>query len=317
MGRSQTIHQVLAALESAPLSIAPQPNSALCIRPAHPSDKDAVLAFCSHTWDDQKDYIDSVWDRWLADDRSIMLVATLNSIPVAMGRGLLVGDREAWLEGIRVDRRYRRQGIFRQLEAKLYDYLQKHGARVCRTCIASNNEVMTAIALRSNYRVVTPYTIYSGPSITSPSISSPPIFSQARTLCPSSESEINQWSDRQSTAPLYVYRGAKWQALTAEQLGKLQQRDRLWSFHYNGKFTGLFVQSEMENPDGSLWVGLCDVWGHEAVFYQELRRLSDRLGFQSVSGFFPANVMLHAKLLRAGYRRSIPFQYIVYQCQIG
>ena len=73
----------------------------------------------------------------------------------------------------------------------------------------------------------------------------------------------------------------------------------------------------MENPDGSLWVGLCDVWGHEVVFYEELRRLSDRLGFQSISGFFPANIRLHSNLLRAGYRRSIPFQYIVYQHQIG
>ncbi len=288
------------------MSIAPQPSSVIS-RPAQPSDKDAVLAFCSNTWDDQEDYIDSVWDRWLADDHSIMLVATLNSIPVAMGRGLLLGDREAWLEGIRVDRRYRRQGIFRQLETKLYNSLQERGARIYRTCIASNNNVMTAIALHSNYRVVTPYTIYSGPSISSP----------ARTLCPSSESEINQWSDRQSTAPLYVCRGAKWQTLTAGKLGKLLQRDRLWSFRYNGEFAGLFVQSEMDNPDGSLWVGLCDVWSHEAVFYKELRHLSDRLGFQTVSGFFPANIRLHSNLLRADYRRSIPFQYIVYQRQIG
>ncbi|MEM9569230.1 MAG: GNAT family N-acetyltransferase [Cyanobacteria bacterium P01_E01_bin.34] len=294
------------------MSFAPQSHSAICIRPAQPSDKDAVLAFCSNTWDDQEDYIDSVWDRWLAAERSILLVATLNEMPVAMGRGLLMGDREAWLEGIRVERQYRRQGIFRQLEVQLYDRLQAAGARICRTCIASNNKVMTAIGLRSHYRVVTPYSIYSGPSDSSSSISSPDY-----ALYPSAESEINQWNERQSTAPLYVCRGAKWQALTTDQLSKLQQLARLWSFHYNGIFSGLFVQSEMENPDGSLWVGLCDVWSYEAVFYGELRRLSARLGFQTVRGFFPANVELHTNLLRAGYQRSINFQYIVYQRQLG
>lgn len=295
----------ITALDTPRLPIAPHPPTSptIHIRPAQPSDKDAVLAFCRTTWDDQEDYIDSVWDRWLADKNGVMLVATFNKIPVAIGRVLMMSDREAWLEGIRVDRHYRRQGIYRQLEAKLYVYLQQQKARICRTCIASNNEVMTAIALRSNYRVVTPYTIYAAPSISEPT----------RNLSLSSESDLKRWSDRQPSSPLYVCQGAKWQALTPIQLSDLHQRDCLWSFHYNDEFAGLFVKSEMENPDGSLWVGLCDVWSNEAAFYEELRRLSDRLGFQQMCGFFPANPALHATLLKAGYRQSISFQYILYQ----
>lgn len=295
---------VLRCLEFFLLPIAPQtiPSSNLCIRTAQPSDKDAVLAFCRNTWDDQDDYIDSVWDRWIADNAGVMLVATLNDIPVAMGRGLMMSDREAWLEGIRVDRRYRRHGIFRQLEAKLYAHLQERGARICRTCIASNNEVMTAIARRSNYRLVTPYTLYTAPAIAEP----------ASALLLSTDSELRQWWNlRLAHPPLYVCRGAKWQALTQVQFRAL--RDRLWSFYYNDKFSGLFVQSEMENPDGSLWVGLCDVWSQEVEFYEQLRRLGDRLGFQQVIGFFPANDKLHVSLLRAGYRRTIEFQFNVYQ----
>ena len=36
------------------------------IRPARPEDREAVLAFCMHTWD-WGDYIESVWDEWLHD----------------------------------------------------------------------------------------------------------------------------------------------------------------------------------------------------------------------------------------------------------
>ncbi|MGK7910279.1 MAG: GNAT family N-acetyltransferase [Synechococcus sp.] len=296
---------VCHTLESALLPITPQPipSPNLGIRPALPSDKDAVLAFCRTTWDDQVDYIDQVWDRWIDDSRGVMLVATLNKIPVAVGRGLMMSDREAWLEGIRVDRHYRRQGIFRQLEANLYDRLQERGARIYRTCIASNNEVMTEIARRSNYQTVTPYTIYTAPTIHEP----------ARDLSPTTEFELRQWSDRNTNPPLYVCRGAKWQTLTPSQLKNLRHRDCLWSFHQNGEFAGLFVQSEMENPDGSLWVGLCDIWKREYEFYGALRRLAERLGFTQVCGFFPANSQLHATLLTAGYSQSISFQYIVYR----
>ena len=261
------------------------------------------MAFCRTTWDDQEDYIDSVWDRWLADKNGFMLVATLDEIPVAIGRVLMMNEHEAWLEGIRVDRRYRRQGIFRQLEAKLYKYLQQKGARICRTCIASNNKVMTAIARRSNYRAVSPYSIYTAPSISKPT----------SNLSLSSKVEQQQWCIRHFIPPLYVCRGAKWQTLDLTQLSKLHQRARLWSFRHGGKFVGLFVQSEMENPDGSLWVGLCDVWRNETMFYKELRRLSDRLGFQKVCGFFPVNASLNATLLQAGYCQVISFQYIVYR----
>ena len=262
-----------------------------------------MIAFCRKTWDDQEDYIDSAWDRWLTDENGVMLVATLDEIPVAIGRVLMMSEYEAWLEGIRVDRRYRRQGIFRQLEAKLYEQLQQLGARICRTCIASNNKVMTAIAHRSNYRSVTPYSIYTAPSISKPTFN----------LSASSKTEQQQWCDYQFTNPLYVCRGAKWQTLNPNQLSKLHQLNRLWSFQHNGEFAGLFVQSEMENPDGSLWVGLCDVWRNEATFYKELRRLSARLGFQKVCGFFPVNASLDATLLQAGYCQVISFQYIVYQ----
>ncbi|MGK7905667.1 MAG: N-acetyltransferase family protein [Synechococcus sp.] len=285
----------------------PQPISKIPIRPARESDKDAVIEFCRTTWDDQEDYIGSVWDRWLAEDGGAMLVATLDGMPVGIGRGLMLSDREAWLEGIRVDRRYRRQGIFRQLETKLYEHLLQRNARVCRICIASNNAVMTAIARRSGYRAVTAYSIYSAPAIAEPT----------RFLFLSTHSEREQWSDRRPTPPLYVCRGAKWQTLTPIQLAELVQRNRLWSFRQNGESTGLFVQSEMETPDGSLWVGHCDVWAKDSgAFYRELRCLSDRLGFKQVSGFFPTDAITHKALLNAGYQEVISFQYILYERQL-
>ncbi len=72
------------------------------IRPARAADKQAVLAFCAHTFD-WGDYLPEVWDEWLADARGQLLVATLDEVPVGVAKVTLLTPGEAWLEGLRVN----------------------------------------------------------------------------------------------------------------------------------------------------------------------------------------------------------------------
>ena len=288
------------------MEIAPQPLQSLDIRIrlAHPSDMPAVVDFCRTTWEDQADYIHSVWDRWIDDDRGILIVATLGDLPVGLGRAVVLSDREGWLEGVRVDRRYRRQGIYRQLEAYLESHLWQQKLQIVRSCILTNNPVMTDIAIRRGYQVLTSYGFYSAPAISSP----------LQCLFPSTDLDIQQWSARHPSPPLYISRGAKWQELTPTHLQSLASRGRLWSFKPGDRLEGLFVQSEMEARENSLWVGLCDSWAAARTpLFVDLRRLSHRLGFPTISGFFPADTATRSQLLAAGYSGDMSYEYGLYE----
>ncbi len=80
------------------------------IRPARSEDREAVLAFSSHTWD-WGDYIEYVWDEWLHDPQGMLFVATSDGQPVGVAHIRMLNKTEAWLEGMRVAPAFRRQGI--------------------------------------------------------------------------------------------------------------------------------------------------------------------------------------------------------------
>ena len=60
-------------------------DAALEVRPARAEDRDAVLAFCAHTWADG-DYIEFAWDNWLRDQqeqRSVLLLVAVEDLSYA------------------------------------------------------------------------------------------------------------------------------------------------------------------------------------------------------------------------------------------
>src|SRR5258708_6389370 len=108
------------------------------IRPARPEDREAVLAFCMHTWD-WGDYIESVWDEWLHDPQGKMYVATVDGKPVAVSRFRMLTPTEAWLEGMRVDPAYRQLGLAKAINDVMLAEAQRRGAAVARLMTESTN----------------------------------------------------------------------------------------------------------------------------------------------------------------------------------
>lgn len=108
------------------------------IRPARPEDREAVLAFCMHTWD-WGDYIESVWDEWLHDPQGKMYVATVDGKPVAVSRFRMLTPTEAWLEGMRVDPAYRQLGLAKAINDVMLAEAQGRGAAVARLMTESTN----------------------------------------------------------------------------------------------------------------------------------------------------------------------------------
>lgn len=147
-----------------------QPDSqgdTLEVRPARPEDRDAVLAFCAHTWDDG-DYIEHAWDDWLKeqqDQRSVLLVGLLDGTPVAINHVVMVSEDEAWAEGMRVDPAYRRRGFGAVMTSRGLVAARERGAHVTRLITAEDNHASQEMIARFRFARIAEMVRYRGPAL--------------------------------------------------------------------------------------------------------------------------------------------------------
>jgi ribosomal protein S18 acetylase RimI-like enzyme len=143
-----------------------QDTGELVVRRAQPEDRDAVLAFCAQTWDDG-DYIADVWDEWVADEHNTLLVGLLEGTPVALEHIRMVGENEAWLEGMRVDPTYRRHGFGRIMVSRGLVAAREMGATVARLITSDTNVASQKLVERFGLVKVAEMVRYSAPALKS------------------------------------------------------------------------------------------------------------------------------------------------------
>jgi len=105
-------------------------------RPALPRDAADVLEFCKGIWDGQ-DYIQYVWDEWLADARGLLVTAEYGGRAVGISKITFISQGQWWFEGFRVDPKL--QGL--KIGSHLHEYVDRwwleHGdgyARLMTSC---------------------------------------------------------------------------------------------------------------------------------------------------------------------------------------
>ncbi len=137
----------------------------IVVRPAAAADRDAVLAFCATIWDGN-DYIAYVWDAWLetAPDRGALLVAVLEERPVGVIHWRVLGDDEAWIEGIRVDPSVRRRGIGRAMLSRALAGADERGVRVARLMTDAANLASQQLIDRFGFVRVAEVARYEAPA---------------------------------------------------------------------------------------------------------------------------------------------------------
>jgi GNAT superfamily N-acetyltransferase len=114
------------------------------IRKANKSDKDEVLNFCKNTFE-WGDYIDRVWDLWENDLSGLLLVSevynndNLKFHPIAISRISICPNNLSWIEGIRVNKKYRNQGIASSLLKYMLDFGIKKGIKEASAIVSQNN----------------------------------------------------------------------------------------------------------------------------------------------------------------------------------
>lgn len=285
----------------------------LLIRPILAEDLAAVKAFCQRTWSDESDYIPHVLDRWVSASDGQVLVAVLDHEPVGMARIVKLSSTEGWWEGLRVNRDYRRLGIATALTEASIDMSRNLGFSTIRTSVKTNNTVMQSYLRKLQFVQIEDYAIYRAAAI--PQSDSglvrlkPREFTRAWTL-------IEQ-SNASSNPQFYVPSGARWRVITESALTQLLERQWVWGIACNGEIEGLFIRSEMNNPDGTLWNGLLTgtSLGQSAGLIN-MRYLAHQLGFSLVGGFFPYSQPCNRLLATAGYQLSDPHAFHLYELQV-
>src|SRR3984893_17568342 len=137
------------------------------IRDARAEDRDAVLAFCTQTWE-WRDYIEYVWDEWLHDPNGVLFVATSDGQPVGIGHMRMLTSTEAWLEGMRVDPAYRRQGLAEAINNEMLAEAMRRGAKVARLITESTNSNSIRLLERGYMRQIGAYAPYKAMPMTTP-----------------------------------------------------------------------------------------------------------------------------------------------------
>ncbi|HLJ79922.1 MAG TPA: GNAT family N-acetyltransferase [Ktedonobacterales bacterium] len=136
----------------------------LDVRPARPGDRDAVFAFCAHTWP-EGDYIPDVWDDWLADPDGALLVAVRGERPMGLVRLRMMSPEEGWIEGIRVDPAARGQGIGRVLVSRALAAAHERGATVVLLFTDHDNLPAQAIFARFGFTRIAEVVRYRAPAL--------------------------------------------------------------------------------------------------------------------------------------------------------
>ncbi|HEX6647325.1 MAG TPA: GNAT family N-acetyltransferase [Nitrososphaeraceae archaeon] len=127
-------------------------------------DKDYVLDFCKNTFS-WGDYIDRVWDIWIREHDSIFLVAVVkeNNIekPVAISHAIIIPEKIGWIEGIRVDPKYRSQKLATNMSLHILDYARKNGALYSSAIVSINNEASKGLMEKLGFKVISKWSYLS------------------------------------------------------------------------------------------------------------------------------------------------------------
>ena len=116
------------------------------VRQARAGDVDAVAAFTRDTWDDREnasDYMPTAFPQWVETDgprqRTFVLDVDDGDDVAGLLQCVLLSDREAWAQGMRVNPAYRGEGLSPRLSRAAFRWAHERGAKVCRNMVFSWN----------------------------------------------------------------------------------------------------------------------------------------------------------------------------------
>ena len=126
------------------------------LREAKASDKNFVFDFCKDTFS-WGDYIDKVWNHWIKEGHLYVLE---KENPVGICHAFF-SDNQVWIEGIRINPLFRRQGLASKLVSHVESIATKKNIHVSCMLIDTKNFSSLFMAKKLNYQTIQTWRFYS------------------------------------------------------------------------------------------------------------------------------------------------------------
>jgi GNAT superfamily N-acetyltransferase len=281
------------------------------IRFARPEDREPVLAFCKNTWS-WGDYVEYQWDDWLHNPDGRLFVATLNGQQAGIVYIRMLTAYDAWLQGLRVDPQFRRQGLAEALNnAALLEAMQR-GATYARLLIESNNTSSIRVAERIFMRKIAGFSL-----LTVTSQLNPIRVSQERTQL-ATLADLDEIIDYLNVSNIFPLAGGLyyvgWIAypITAELLKSKIDAHQVYLLRRWNRLDGLAiaeVRTERQGPQ--LSIGYIDGTAIESIslLAYNLRRQLPDLHVDSIRAYVPDILLLREALTGVEYEWDGNFFY--------
>ena len=228
--------------------------NAVELRPARWEDQTAVAALAAQIWNGE-DYLADCFADWLRETDGQFTLAIIDKQLAACNKLTRVGSSEWWLEGLRVDPRYRGIGLARLLHDYAIELARKHGNGRIRLATACDNPAVPRIALKTDF---TRQNSYLHTKLSLPTLEG---FGPAR-FAPVTADELPQFERHLTASPAFVAQGGLmedfwvWREIIP-YLGQLQTDGRLF-WHQGGERRAVLIANREEDGD-LLNVNFCGV----------------------------------------------------------
>jgi len=275
------------------------------IRSARVEDREAVLAFCTQTWN-WGDYVEYVWDQWLHNPKGQLLVAIADDKAVGVANMQMLDSTNAWLEGFRVDPAYRRQGIARALSENALLEAMRRGATHARLMVESTNEASIQLFESMHMRQVGSFMLYDAVPLTTSSERA--VREQIQLATQVDLDDIINYLNVSNLFPLVGGLYYTWFAaypITAELLDEKIAAQQIYLLRRWDRVDGLAIVDTREGSvkKNCLSLGYIDGTTIESVSliaYDLRHRLAD-LGLASIRVYAPDLILVHDALGGIGY----------------
>ena len=128
----------------------------MIIREARALDKKHIVKFCQNTFS-WGDYIQDVWDSWLSEGGLLIIE---KNIPIGVCHGVF-SKNQLWIEGIRINSDYRRQGLASNLIKRLELLACKKKISKAFMLIDTENSTSLLMAQQLGYKIYQTWKFYS------------------------------------------------------------------------------------------------------------------------------------------------------------
>ncbi len=279
------------------------------IRRARSEDREDVLSFCAHTWE-EGDYIPHVWEDWLADEQGPLLVGVWEGQVAAIEKITRSSADEVWLEGLRVASQYRRRGIARALFHYALEWARANGVRFVRLATSSGNETVQRMVEAAGLRHVLSCPYYKGEA--------PTEGEEPECLSEETAGEVwrrlRYWGGLERAHNLYAHDWA-WRPLLPERLQEHLAAGQVWGIRRGGSLDALAI---VEERGGEPAIAFLDGENEGVVrLARSLRFWARRSPSGEIAALPREERALLLALEEAGYRRVWDFSFWVYEGDLG